>query len=248
MGFLDKFKGTTEVPGTVSLEKKTAISLKKEEIHKISLTKQTRNGTTPLNGLKARVLLAMDFSGSMNRMFKDGTVQAVLEQMLPMAMEFDDDGQMEVWLFDNEYRRLPSITLNNIENYVQREILANKWHMGGTNYAPVMQDITRVCVETNAREGKLPAYVIFITDGANADKTATKQIIKEASFYPIFWKYVGIGGESFPFLERLDDLKDRNVDNADYFAVFDPSEITYDQLLEEFPDWLEYDQVKGMLV
>ena len=145
---------------------------------------------------------------------------------------------------DGLLRTLKSIRLLD---YVQKEILANKWHMGRTNYYPVMKDITRVCVEENVRHGTLPAYILFITDGNNEDHAATKKILKDASYNPIFWQYVGIGNETFPFLEKLDDLKDRNVDNANYFKVSEPSNITYDQMLQEFPDWLEYEKVKAML-
>lgn len=243
MGFLDKIRASREEKKItpISLEKQQKLTLKKEEVHKISLSK------TPLDGLKARVVYAIDFSGSMRTNFNSGVVQESLEAMFPLAMEFDDDGQMEVWLFDDSYRRLPAVNMNNIDGYIEREVLSNKWHMGGTKYAPIMSDITRVCVEANVRDVKMPTFVIFITDGSNDDKAATKKIIKDASYNPIFWKFVGIGGGDFPFLEKLDDLTDRNVDNADYFPVIKPSDITYQQLLEEFPEWLENEKVKAML-
>lgn len=250
MGLFDKLRGVTggaSAAQPVSLEKEQKLSLKKEEVHKISLAKTSKNGAFPLKGLKARVIFALDFSGSMRNNFNNGTVQEILDNILPIAMEFDDDSQLEMWLFDSEFRRLPNVTIGNIEDYVRREIINKKWHMGGTSYAPVMTDITRYCVEANVKNGKMPAYVVFITDGSNADKPATQKIMKDASYNPIFWQFVGIGGESFPFLEKLDDLTDRNVDNADFFAVRDPKSITYNQLLNEFPEWLEYDKVKAML-
>ncbi|MFP1529412.1 VWA domain-containing protein [Escherichia coli] len=32
--------------------------------------------------------------------------------------------------------------------------------------------------------------------------------------YPIFWKFVGLGGSSYGILKNLDDFTDRRVDNA----------------------------------
>ena len=117
---------------------------------------------------KSRVAVVMDYSGSMSRKFRDGTVQAVLERLLPIAMQFDDNGEMEVWLFENGYRRLKNMTLENFYGYVQEEILNKKWHMGGTEYAPVMQDIYRKYIKEEPAQ--IPNYVIFITDGNNSDK------------------------------------------------------------------------------
>ena len=80
---------------------------------------------TNLLNTKARVAVALDFSGSMSRLYKDGSVQAVIERLLPIAVQFDDNGEMELWLFDNGYKRMPNISLNNYYGYIKREILDN---------------------------------------------------------------------------------------------------------------------------
>jgi len=72
----------------------------------------------------------------------------------------------------------------------------------------------------------------------------------EASKYPIFWQFVGIGKSSFDFLEKLDNLKGRVVDNANFFAVNDINAITdqelYQRMLTEFPLWLKAAKEKGI--
>jgi len=94
-------------------------------------------------------------------------------------------------------------------------------------------------------------YIIFITDGANADKGATTETITNASKLPIFWQFVGIGSEKFDYLQKLDDLTGRYVDNADFFPLNDFQEINdyelYNRLLTEYPDWLEMPEVKKMI-
>ena len=231
------------------------ITLSKEESRKvINLRKENLERTISLEKPSlatriSRVAVAMDFSGSMRKMYQDGTVQAVLERLLPIAMKFDDNGEMELWIFDDGFKRMPNISLDNYYGYVEREILSKKYHMGRTNYAPIIEDIVKkYTVEDPA---KLPDYVLFITDGANADKSAATKAITKASFHPIFWQFVGIGKESFEFLEKLDELEGRYVDNANFFAINDLLDLSdkelYGKLLAEYPSWLEYDEVKKML-
>ena len=240
MSFLSNLFGKKSISNTEasqSTQTKPSIDLtkKKEEVHSICLTKR------PLNGLKAQVGLVLDFSGSMYDLYNDGTVQNIIENALPLAMEFDDNGTMEVWIFENGFTRLPDITLNNCAGYVKREILGN-YTMGGTCYAPVMKDVIKTY-----KDSKLPAYILFITDGDNGDQSKTTPVIKDASKFPVFWQFVGVGRARFSYLEKLDDLTDRYVDNADFFEVNKASEITYRQLLNEFPGWLENERVKQML-
>lgn len=56
---------------------------------------------------------------------------------------------------------------------------------------------------------------------------------------------------AFPFLEELDDMGGRFVDNADFFAVSDPvgipDEQLFDLLMTEYPGWLEAARAKGLL-
>lgn len=229
----------TKPAETTSSNVKEKVSLMKEEVHKVCLTKK------PLMGLKARVGLVLDYSGSMISLYDNGTVQRIVETILPIAMEFDDNGSMEVWIFEDGFHRLPDITLENCENYVKREIIDAGYNMGGTRYSPVMQDVINLYSEDTS----LPSYVLFITDGDNYgnDKTTTTKLISNASKLPIFWQFVGVGGASFYYLQSLDDLEGRYVDNADFFAVDKASHITYKDLLNEFPEWLNYPEVKQML-
>ena len=231
MGLLDVFKKKEETQNQPTID----LTKKKEEVHTICLSKQ------PLNGLKAQVGLVLDFSGSMSNLYYDGTVQKIIENALPLAMEFDDNGTMEVWIFHDGCHRLPDISLKNCAGYVKREILG-KYNMGGTNYAPVMKSVIKAY-----KDCKLPSYVLFITDGDNDDQGMTISVIKEAAKLPIFWQFVGVGRARFTFLEKLDDLADRYVDNADFFEVSNALDITYKQLLNEFPGWLQNERVKAML-
>lgn len=64
------------------------ISLRKDKV--ISLAKER-----DLSGVKSRVALALDFSGSMSSLFEDGTVQSIIERLIPLALNFDDNGELD---------------------------------------------------------------------------------------------------------------------------------------------------------
>ena len=76
-------------------------------------------------------------------------------------------------------------------------------------------------------------------------------MIRAASEAPIFWQFVGIGNESFEFLKKLDDIDERKVDNANFFALNNFASISdndlYRRLLSEYPQWLELSEVKDMI-
>ena len=56
---------------------------------------------------------------------------------------------------------------------------------------------------------------------------------------------------NFQFLEELDDMGGRFIDNADFFSVSDPLAISdeqrYDLMVNEYPGWLELAKRQGLL-
>lgn len=196
---------------------------------KIDMTKHT-----------ARVALAMDYSGSMEYLFDNGSVQDVITRLLPIALKFDDNGELESWLFSNDCDRLKAVNKNNYENYVKKVMKKSKMYMGGTNYAPVLKDMVRYYKDLEPSE--VPAFIIFITDGENWDCDETDAIVRELSNYNMFVQFVGIGNERFSYLKKLDDLSGRKNDNTGFIKVssiakMDDTEL-YTELLKQYKDWL----------
>ena len=70
----------------------------------------------------ARVAMVMDYSGSMSHLFRNGAVQETITRLLPIALKFDDNGELESWIFSDGYERLKAVTLNNYEDYVKKVI------------------------------------------------------------------------------------------------------------------------------
>ena len=199
---------------------------------KISLEKHI---PAPLSDKKVKVVFCIDKSGSMHQMYKSGEVQRLVERIFPVALRFDDDGKMESYSFNTTGSMHPDITIENISGYVNKYITAN----GCTNYRPVMSLISTMVTDDYRKT--MPTYVIFITDGDNSDKEVTKDIMQFVSNQPIFWKFIGIGNERFEFLETLDDMEGRMIDNADFVKIPDISKISDDELykllMQEFSEW-----------
>lgn len=225
----------------VRLEKRTK---EVSEVVKVNLTKHNLSPDT-----KARVAFVIDISGSMEPAYKRGYVQEIVEKIFPIAINFDDNAEMDVWIFEDDFRRMPAMNKANYYGYVQREILDRKCQFGGTSYAPVLKDVAKYYLEENPESS--PVYVIFITDGDNFDKSKTTKVVTELSNYPIFLQFVGVGSAGFEYLEKLDDMGGRYVDNADFFEAdfddFSKENNLYQKLLQEYPSWLANEKVKTMI-
>lgn len=228
--------------GLFKTKNKVTEEIKNEDLsvvfaeRKISLEKHIPNN---LNDKKARVVFCIDKSGSMCNMYYKGEVQRIVERLFPVALKFDDDGKMECYSFNMYAKRHHDIDINNIRGYVDDNISCE----GGTNYCPVMRSVAEI--------SNVPTYIIFITDGDNEDKNASREFIKEISDKPIFWKFIGIGNERFIFLEELDDMSGRVIDNADFVKIKDISNISDDELykllMQEFSEWWTEAEKKGII-
>lgn len=247
MGFFDVFRKTT-----TSSTAQSGLNLSKEQaVEMLNLRKETFALTLEKKAIhnpRARVAVVMDESGSMSDLYENGTVQSVIERILPVALKLDDNGELDIWTFNSHFKRFPSITEEEFYNYVNREIMP-KISWGGTRYAPVIYDIVKKYVKEEPSD--IPTFVIFITDGENADREEARRAITEASNHNIFFQFIGIGNENFKFLQELDDLKGRKIDNADFFKIQNINKISdddlYNKLMTEYPHWEKEARQLGMI-
>ena len=242
MGFFEKINILTKKGNQQKDKMFSGISLKKKTAS-IVLEKKK------LTGVRARVGIVLDISGSMRKLYKEGVVQEVVERVLAVASQFDDDGELDVWVYDNEFSRLPEATEATFTGYVEKNILSNdKVHKFGRNDEPkVMEDV--ISKYLKEEPSKDPVFLVFINDGGC--KAGIKKFVVESSNQPIFWQFVGIGDSNFEVLRKLDTMSGRVVDNANFFHLEDISEVSdeelYDQLLNEFPMWLKEAKEKHIL-
>lgn len=250
MGLLDKIFGKkTEATVQTSVASTTTASVANTNVIDMSksaaslnkvLIDMSKNNKIDMTKHTARVALAMDYSGSMDNLFKRGCVQDTVTRLLPIALKFDDNGELESWLFSSGTERLKPVTVNNYKDYVKKVMLKARMYMGGTEYAPVLNEV--VDHYKNIEPSVVPAFIIFITDGDNSDKTKTNRIIRELSNYNIFVQFVGIGRENFDYLRSLDNMEGRKHDNTGFIKVEDIEKMNdeqlYTELLSQYKEWL----------
>lgn len=231
-------KEPSPVNGRINLLKqKVQISLQKKQIDRE----------------KARVAVVFDASVSMFKLYTGGTVQKACERVLAVAACMDDNGEMDVWFFADKAKRAPSVTERNFENYIHRNYAepSEDSELGwGNNEPEVMKDIILKYTKEDPNE-TIPTYIIFFSDGGVYETKKISKLLIKCSKTPIFWQFIGLGNADFGVLQKLDNLRGRVVDNADFFALDDIESVTdaelYDRLLNEFPGWLKQVRAKGIL-
>ncbi|MBF0224561.1 MAG: VWA domain-containing protein [Desulfobacterales bacterium] len=249
-----------EAPQLVSLVKKAGISIKK----------------AGLDGHRAKVALCLDISGSMSGLYSAGKIQIFAEKILALACKFDDDGSIDIFLFGANAHEAGEMSIGNVNGQINR-IIKRYPLEGNTCYGKAIQMIRKFYFpdgmgrEINSPiKSALPVYVMFITDGGTSDANITENQIKWASFEPIFWQFMAIGKTKkdikgkgffkslqravtgdFAFLEQLDAMQGRYIDNANFFSVEDPLIISDDELysllMAEYPSWVKLAKTKGLL-
>ncbi len=245
----------SSAPHLVSLVKQAAVSLDK----------------VGLGAHRAKVALVLDISGSMSSLYRQGLVQQFADRILALGCRFDDDGEIDVFLFGAAVHQPPPMNLTNARNYI-KDVIARHPLEGDTRYGRAMEAVRAFYfpdaaggARTAPLAASLPVFVMFVTDGTTSDKPLTEKQLRWASHEPIFWQFMGIGkgkkskskslasfaDSDFPFLEKLDELSGRYIDNADFFAVASPDEhadsALYDLLMNEYPGWLALARKQALL-
>ena len=231
-------------PQLLSLVKKARVSLEK----------------AGLDEHRARVALCLDCSGSMYSLYKSGKVQQLAEKVLTLGCHFDDNNAIDVFLFATEATFAGEMTLDNWAGFVPGLQRSPAWRRvgGGTDYSKAIQEIRNYYYPGSAKQkhfapvgDSLPVYVMYITDGDTSNRNLTTSQIVDAAYQPIFWQFMAIGEEQFPFLHKLDELPSRFVDNAGFFLVSDPAKLPDEQLyslmMSEYPSWVKLAQSNGLL-
>jgi stress response protein SCP2/uncharacterized protein YegL len=226
-------------PKLLTLSKTAAISLKK----------------VGLDEHKAKVALCLDISASMRDLYKSGIVQAFVEKILALGCRLDDDGAIDIFLFGaNGYQPAP-ISFKDFQGYVDKTIKLHPLE-GDTRYSCAFEMVRKYYLDYKYERSEpafqeIPTYVMFLTDGQPSDKANSTRSLKNASFEPIFWQFIGVGNADFSYLEKLDDLSGRYVDNADFFSIKELNQYSdeqlYSKLTNEYPTWLKEAVAKKLI-
>lgn len=235
----------------ISLEK---IQQNAPELIVAATIAQAAIGASPLNGQLSKVALCLDYSGSMSREYARGAMQRLAEKVLALGTQLDDDGAIDLFVFDSSAAYLGEVSIANFRGAVAD--LTRSRRMGSTDYAGAFDLVTKHYGGKKSLFGKqkaadLPTLVLFLTDGVPDDPRKAITALTSASTSPIFWQFLSIGGSPIPFLEKLDDLDGRYIDNADYKPVGDVDRLTdamlFHLLLDEYPEWVAEMRRRGRI-
>ncbi len=191
---IDLDKVERVAPELVGLVKSSQLNLDKHE----------------LNEHTARVALMLDISGSMGHLFTTGKVNELIKRALPLALQFDDDGQIDVFCFNNDAYEVGEYGLNNYKECVrdiEREFGVN----GGTSYNSALD-----LIQEHYAGSKLPVYVMFITDGDTDSKSKVEKSMISISKQPIFIQFIALGVDYFP--DEDDDAEEAPAAKPGFFS------------------------------
>ncbi|WP_372344641.1 VWA domain-containing protein [Streptomyces sp. KL116D] len=229
MGIFNKTAPAPMSTSMVDLTKKAAVSLQK----------------AGLSGQKAAVYLVLDHSGSMHGFYRNGDVQRLAEQALGLSANLDDDGTVPVIYFGSQASPAFNVQLTDYQGVITRTHVGVPW--GTTNYTAAMDTVVSHHQQSGASE---PALVIFQTDGAPDNRRSVEQALRAYSKGPFFWSFVGFGGR-VAFLEKLDELDGRAVDNASFFHAANPQAVSdeqlYDGITREYAGWIAAARAAGIV-
>lgn len=243
---IDLNKVQQHAPSLVNLTKQAAVSIEK----------------AGLKGHTASVLLVLDVSASTDHLYYNRSMQKVADQAFVMALNFDDDGEVPVCMFESRAHDRGILTLENHTGFIDK---ARGRLSGGTNYTQALQWCRKAATPDTKKRGVFsrkhdvalpaqhPTYVLFVTDGEPTDsRYEIEQQLIESSREPIFFQFIGVGNHNFEFLKRLDRLQGGLIDNANFFAVKDPKSFSdedmFNSLLAEYPLWVPQAQHHGLIV
>jgi hypothetical protein len=122
----------------VPLEQVAGHPVLKEAAEKVGVSLRKRG----LAGMRGRVVVLLDHSGSMSGDYRSGLVQSLLVRTLGFGLQIDTDATVEVVPFDTRIWPTVNVTTGNYETVVRNSI----WQphdMGYTNLAGALRSRTR---------------------------------------------------------------------------------------------------------
>jgi hypothetical protein len=248
--------GTIDLNKRINLEKRMAVEAPKL----LDLTKKA-NVSLEKVGLqthKARYCAVFDISVSMTDLYRNGEVQSFAERALAMGCQFDDDGEMDIFLFGARVHQVMTMNIGNYKVHL-RTVLAEHALEGDTQYGLAVRKIRQFYFPENdgseemrKTSAETPVYVVFQTDGDTGNEALTERQIRASSYEPIYWQFVGLGGNSsFRFLKKLDDLKGRLLDNTGFFEVVKQTSYSdsqfFDKMVGDYSKWVVQAKQQGLL-
>ncbi len=226
---------------------------------------------------RAQVALCLDISATMHPLYASGKMQAFAEKILALGVFFDENDEIDVFLFGDQTYYVGEMNLKNFKGFIPTA--RQKYtSFGATEYDKVFQVVRKFYFPDAGggprteplKSNSLPVYVMFVSDGTTLNEEATEKQLAYSTYEPIFWQFMALGKgkgdagtgvwgwinraftKDFSFFQRLDDLiEGSKLDNADFFNVPNIGDLDdkklYQLMMNEYPEWLELSTKSGIL-
>lgn len=200
-----------------------------------------------LGGMRGRVIVVLDHSGSMSGDFESGTVQRLLERTLGFGLQIDTDGAVEVIPFDSRVWATVTVGLGDYQQAVQA--VYHPGQMGSTDLTAALKAVRKIAERTTEQ-----IVCVVLTDGNPDDRRSATEVVCDLARYPVFLKFLAL--RSVPYLAELDDLEQtrpgaRILDNVDAKTIADPAGISdadfAEAMVDEWDSWLKEATAAGVL-
>lgn len=170
---------------------------------KLQLQKANVNTINP-----CQVSFALDVSGSFDDEHERGYTQELLNRIVPFALLFDKDGELDSFAFSSKTEKTIPATEDNIEDFISKVIQKTGCYGLGTNYLPAFKALVENGTEGEEKKGlwgflskgskkvsRGKQLSFFITDGEAYDQNTAKEWLEENISEEHFIVFITIGSE-----------------------------------------------------
>lgn len=185
----------------------------------------------------ARIVLAIEASQQTAKYFSDGSMQNLITKVLPLAMQFSNNAQLEYWLYGSRPKKMFPIGERNYASAIPNDWGSLMWSLGeNKSETTAMTEILSSCQPFN-----MPSYILFITSGNAASNSQIEQMVTHSSQFPVFWQFLGMGNNRYGIFENITNLSGSTICNAKFAAISGFSQNStpelYKFLLSDFAKW-----------
>ena len=151
---------------------------------------------------RARIVLVIEASQQTAQYFSNGSMQNLITKVLPLAMQFSDNAQLEYWLYGSRPKKMFPIGERNYASAIPNDWGSLMWSLGeNKSETTAMTEVLSSCQPFN-----MPSYILFITSGNIPLNSQIEQMVVSSSQFPVFWQFLGMGNSRYGVFENITNL------------------------------------------
>jgi len=200
---------------------------------------------------KIEVEIAIDNSGSMPSLYRNGTIQTIIEALFPFASYYNENQELSLCTFSDDVKIQIPVSEDNLYNYTIDEIIMNQTLTvcGSRNFFPVMSYILEKHNKINIPS--CSRLVFLITNGDAYDKDSYRKLLINNVKANLFWQFINLETNWQQNFIQDNQISEQCVNNIGFlrFPMDSPvfSEKLYDLILNKFLLWEKEARIKGII-